>query len=317
VRLTRERYDLIMNDSIWPHLPGCSGLYTREYFADARERLAPGGIMTSWLPLELSEEAFATVIATFRSAFPHSTLWAMSAGQSKHALLVGTPEPLRLDAREIARRIDGFGLREELSAVGISSAEDLLGAMLLDEEALATLAAGAETSSRDRPILEFMASRRRAAGARTRMAANLTRIAGAIGDADGPRGARRQMLLGTARGLEESVRAEPLAREGDSAYNARRYADAARAYARALEVAPSDWRLHLRLGRALTFSGRAGEALRSYRRSAELRPFETEAWWALVAGAPPEEAARAYEKVRALDPNSAEKLRFVRPELAR
>jgi len=334
VRLTRERFDLIMNDSIWPHLPGCSGLYTREYFAEARERLEPGGIMTSWLPLELNERAFATVLATFLSAYPHSTLWSLSADATKHALLVGTAEPLSLDPDEVASRVKRFGLESELAAVGIDSTEKLLASLLVGEEGLRKLAGGARPNSRSRPVLEFMTSRRRSRDARTRMAANLEKIDDVLASAStvcrgiGPEfGARldylaserRRRVKVRARRLVESAKAAPVGERGDEALNSGDVPEAISIYRDAARIAPRDGKVQLRLARALAQDGRLREALHHYKLATELRPNEPDGWLyygmlAKTTGSP-DEARRAFARVLELDPWGERKIRQIMPEM--
>jgi len=334
VRLTRERFDLIMNDSIWPHLPRCSGLYTREYFADARQRLSPGGIMTSWLPLELNERAFATVLATFLSAFKHSTLWSLSAGETKHALLVGAAEPLRLDPGELGKRIERLGLASELAAVGVGSAEELLATLLVGEEGLRRLAGGAAPNSRTRPVLEFMTSRRRSRDARARMAANLEKIVEVMASAgslcpeaspelvrrlDDAAAGRRARVKARARELAESARAAPVGERGDEALNAGETARAISIYREAAAIAPHDGKVRLRLARALAQAGRVREAYGQYRRATELRPHEPDGWLYLgilaKATGRTGEARRAFGRVLELDPWGREKIREVMPEM--
>ena len=158
LRLARSRYDLILNDSIWPYYAGNSGLYTREHFAAGRDRLRPGGLMTSWLPLDMRLQSFLTILRTFHSVFPHFTIWAANTHYTKHALLVGSLEPLRIDAADF---LDRFADR---AAAGLAPAHLgdpvlLLDCFLTDETGLGAELAGAPLHTVDRPVLEFAPSK--------------------------------------------------------------------------------------------------------------------------------------------------------------
>ena len=158
LRLTRRSYDLILNDSIWPYYAGNSGLYTREHFAAGRERLRPGGLMTSWLPLDMRLQSFLTILRTFHSVFPHFTIWAANTHYTKHALLVGSLEPLRIDA---AGFLDRFADQAAagLAQVRLGDPVLLLDCFLTDESGLAGELAGAPLHTVDRPVLEFAPSK--------------------------------------------------------------------------------------------------------------------------------------------------------------
>ena len=157
LRLTRRSYDLILNDSIWPYYAGNSGLYTREHFAAGRDRLRPGGLMTSWLPLDMRLRSFLTILRTFHSVFPHFTIWAANTHYTKHALLVGSLEPLGIDA---AGFLDRFRDRAGgLEQVHLGDPVLLLDCFLTDETGLAGELAGAPLHTVDRPVLEFAPSK--------------------------------------------------------------------------------------------------------------------------------------------------------------
>ena len=46
--LTRERYDVIVSEPSNPWMAGIASLFTREFFAMARARLQPGGVLCQW-----------------------------------------------------------------------------------------------------------------------------------------------------------------------------------------------------------------------------------------------------------------------------
>ena len=158
LRLTDRRYDVIMNDSIWPFYAGNSGLYTREHFLAGRRHLRPGGVMTSWLPLDMRLESFETILKTFHSVFPHFSVWFTPAHYTKHALLVGSLEPLRIDVPGYLQQFSRHA-RADLEAVDLTDPVLLLDSFAADEKTLANELADAPIHTIDNPVLEFVPSK--------------------------------------------------------------------------------------------------------------------------------------------------------------
>ena len=158
LRVTDRRYDVIMNDSIWPFYAGNSGLYTREHFLAGREHLRPGGLMTSWLPLAMRLESFKTILKTFHSVFPHFSVWVNTTHYNKHALLIGSVEPLQIDVVEYLKRFDSYA-REDLAAVDLPDPVLLLDCFTADEKTLSGELGDVPIHTVDRPILDFVPSK--------------------------------------------------------------------------------------------------------------------------------------------------------------
>ncbi len=77
VLTTNQTYDIITSDPINPWMKGAATLYTKEYFEMCKKHLAPGGIVTQWVPLyESNAEAVKSQIATFFEVFPNGTIWS-------------------------------------------------------------------------------------------------------------------------------------------------------------------------------------------------------------------------------------------------
>jgi spermidine synthase len=112
---SRERWDVITLEPLLPYTPGAVHLYTKEFYALCRERLAPGGAMCQWFPIHaMSSEDFRALAASFVEVFPESSLWFVE----ETAALVGTagPGPQPLPVKRSAERLAAPGPREDLEA---------------------------------------------------------------------------------------------------------------------------------------------------------------------------------------------------------
>lgn len=86
------RYDLIQADAIHPWRSHSGMLYSREFFEQARSRLAEGGIMAQWTPTDRT-------INTFLKVFPYG----VNIGNT---LLLGSNTPLSADTEAWLARLD-------------------------------------------------------------------------------------------------------------------------------------------------------------------------------------------------------------------
>ncbi len=151
---TDNRYDLITFEPMPLALAGVSTFYTREYYDLCLSRLAPGGMVSQWVPLHsLNPEVVRSLVRTFTSAFPEYCAWFINAD----LFLIGSNEPLRIDIQRAERRLSTPKLRHALDAVGLRDTMEVLACFLMDKAGLDAYAEAGEIMSDDRPWAEFMA----------------------------------------------------------------------------------------------------------------------------------------------------------------
>ena len=158
LKYAEQKYDVIANDSIWPHLAGNSSLYTLEYFRNAKAHLRPGGIMTSWLPLDIPAADLKVVLATFHEVFPHVYVWSALSHTNMHALLVGCDRPLQVDATRFLERFDRYA-RRDLQVVGLADPSAFAATYLARIEGSPQDLAGQPLNTEDHPVLQYLESR--------------------------------------------------------------------------------------------------------------------------------------------------------------
>jgi spermidine synthase len=85
---TAGRYDLIVTEPSNPYRSGIANLFTREFYRAGHDRLNDGGMFVQWLQAyEIDPQTMRTVLATFKSVFPHVEVWQSKVGD---LVLVGS-----------------------------------------------------------------------------------------------------------------------------------------------------------------------------------------------------------------------------------
>jgi spermidine synthase len=151
------RYDLIVSQPTNPWIAGVTNLFTREFFDLARQRLAPGGLLTVWIQgyrIDLAD--FRSAVATFLQVFPEAQLWEESAAGGDY-FLVGRKGGAWPGFEALQEGIEGE--QAALSRAGIRDPADLLARFVAGPAGLRLLARGAPIISDDNLRLEFSAPR--------------------------------------------------------------------------------------------------------------------------------------------------------------
>jgi len=130
-----DRYDLITGEPPPPKAAGIVSLYSREYFHLVHRRLAPGGVVTYWLPVyQLSLPETLSVIRGFCDVFADCTVWTGAGGEWMLAGMregAGSPP----DEEAFTRQWRDPAVRPTLEVVGLETPEQL-GALFLGDAPL-------------------------------------------------------------------------------------------------------------------------------------------------------------------------------------
>ncbi|RXN93431.1 spermidine synthase [Achromobacter aloeverae] len=148
-----ERYDLITLEPPPPSAAGVVNLYSQDFYQLAAARLNPNGIVAQWLPLPTQNlDDTRALVASFIAVFPHATLWTTELHEM---LLVGSMQPMPLDAPSITARFKTPAIRTALAEVGVSSPAALLATWVTDRAGLARFAGDTPAVTDDRPSIEY------------------------------------------------------------------------------------------------------------------------------------------------------------------
>jgi spermidine synthase len=132
-----------------------------DHFKQCREHLNPGGVLSCWLPLDLRPQDFQMIIRSFQEVMPHSSFWMANNCLNKHAVLVGTMSPMRIDFQRVRKLVERQDIAADLAEIKMYSAYDFLDCLLVGEDGLRAIAQGAPLNTDDKPLLEFGAAIKR------------------------------------------------------------------------------------------------------------------------------------------------------------
>jgi spermidine synthase len=158
--LSGRKFDIVMNDSIFPGSCGSSALYTIDHFRQCRERLAEGGLFSCWVPLDLRPGELRMILRSFQAVFPHTSVWVASNTLNKQGLILGSLAPLQIDFLRLKARLERPAIRADLAAVAIQDVYDFLDCHMCDAAAIRRMVERDPINSDNRPRLEFSCARR-------------------------------------------------------------------------------------------------------------------------------------------------------------
>ena len=154
LRVTPNRYDIIVSEPSHPWVPGVANLFTKEFFTLGRERLSQDGVFVQWVQIyQLSTESLRSVLATFQNVFPYVQVFRVEgATYGKDLILIGSKTPLTLDL--LKERMADSRVAAELGRVEIKSEADVKSWYVCDQSRLSPAVAGAVINTDDNMHVE-------------------------------------------------------------------------------------------------------------------------------------------------------------------
>jgi hypothetical protein len=150
------RYDIVFSEPSNPYRAGVASLFTKEYYAAVRDRLAPGGLFLQWVQAyEVDAGTLRAIYATLGSVFPFVETWYL--GWNDLALVASLSPPAH-DARALRARLREEPYRRALALAWRTEGLEGLLAHYVAQPAFAESIAGApaqELNTDDRNPVEF------------------------------------------------------------------------------------------------------------------------------------------------------------------
>lgn len=161
----RSTYDVVVIDPPPPlEAAGSSLLYSREFYAAVRRRLAPDGLVAQWIPGDGSEDSAtrAAFVLALRESFPFLRAFRSVEGWGYH--LLASPAPIKVPVmRVLAARLPPAAAQDLMEWGPQPGVRRQLGAVLRRELSLDDLVAaapGVRGLRDDRPLNEYFLLRR-------------------------------------------------------------------------------------------------------------------------------------------------------------
>lgn len=153
---TREKYDVITAEPSNPWVKGSSTMFSREVFETYRDRINEDGIVAQWVQVyRLRNEDLRTMINTFRSVFPHTTIW--SQFNNPDLILIGSNKPLNVDLKMLETKLRDENVNRSLARTRANDIYTILSFFLMDEDSSARFVRSAPINTDDKPIIEYTA----------------------------------------------------------------------------------------------------------------------------------------------------------------
>ncbi|HEX8748572.1 MAG TPA: fused MFS/spermidine synthase [Pyrinomonadaceae bacterium] len=159
LRVVPSQYDIIVSEPSHPWVPGVANLFTKEFFELGGARLKADGVFVQWVQIyQLSTDSLRSVLATYRSVFPHVMMFRVGGvAEGKDLILVGSRTPLSLD--RVEERMGQARIKAELERIGVRSRQDVETWYVCDEAELGPAVEGAPINTDDNMRIENRAPR--------------------------------------------------------------------------------------------------------------------------------------------------------------
>jgi spermidine synthase len=152
---SQDEYDLIISEPSNPWIAGVGTLFTTEYYAAVRQRLAQGGMFVQWVQsYSLAPADLRMIIGTLAPHFPEVTLWR---AEGPDLLLLGRTNVSPLEFRRLRSLWQEPALRRDFESMDVHQPEGLAAYFLLDDVAVRRLAEGSALNTDDHTLLEYHA----------------------------------------------------------------------------------------------------------------------------------------------------------------
>lgn len=157
LKLSKEKYDVIISEPSNPWVAGIGNLFSKEYFEKCSASLNDNGIMVQWFHLyEADDDVVKLVLNTFSSVFPYSQLWG---GTANDIILVGSKKEIKISFESINNKFASPLIKQDFERIGINNPFTFLACQSVSQRGFFTMVSGFPINSEMHPRLEFLAPR--------------------------------------------------------------------------------------------------------------------------------------------------------------
>ncbi len=205
---TTGRYDVITLEPPEIFTANVVNLYTTEFYRLAYAALAEDGLLSQWIPTyAMGELEMRMLVRSLLEVFPQVSLWdqgrwiELDTGPSTTLLVVGSKRPLRLDLRDLERRMSSLALSEDLRRIEMGTPAAMLSHFIAGTEGVRRWVEGVRPVTDDWTFVDFSSAR----SPLSRFGFGRARFQEPIAPVEGERGYQTE-VRSLYRRLRESVR---------------------------------------------------------------------------------------------------------------
>ena len=157
---TREKFDIILSDSVHPRFSGNGSLYTYDYYRLLKERLNTGGLVSQWLPFySVSPENLKMIVRAFYKVFPHTSVWYINSTINPYVIVIGKTDTNRIDFGKIAEKMRLNPVRDDLNEIDIDTPYKLYDYFLFADEKVKDYVNSVPLHTDDNMAVEYLSGR--------------------------------------------------------------------------------------------------------------------------------------------------------------
>ncbi len=157
LKLSKEKYDVIISEPSNPWIAGIGNLFSEEYFELCKSKLDSNGIMVQWFHLyESEDEVVKLVLNTFSSVFPDCQVWS---GVANDIIIVGSKNGFVFDYNLLLDKLNNDNIKRDFGKIGIDNIFTFLTCQSLTPRSVFIITDNKPINSELHPLLEFSAPR--------------------------------------------------------------------------------------------------------------------------------------------------------------
>lgn len=157
---TKEKFDIILSDSVHPRFSGNGSLYTYDYYKLLRERLEPGGLVSQWLPFySVTPENLKMIIRAFNEVFPHTSIWYINSTINPYVIVIGKTDSNTIDYAMIEKKMSSKPVSDDLREIDITAPYKILDYFLFADEKVKDFTKDVPLHTDDNMAVEYLSGK--------------------------------------------------------------------------------------------------------------------------------------------------------------
>lgn len=160
VLASKEKYDVILSDSIHPRFSGNGSLYTYEYYQLLKNRLKPGGVVSQWLPFySLTTENFKMIVKSFYEVFPNTSVWFTNNTLNAYVIVIGKLDEPMIDYAGMEAKLKIPEVAADLKEIHCETPYKILDFFLFANERVQEFVGNVPLHTDDNMAVEYLSGR--------------------------------------------------------------------------------------------------------------------------------------------------------------